>query len=424
MLRKYWPFILLGALVILFWFPVTQNNEFFYDDFDFINTFQQNKAAVGYFFAPHNEHFMPMFKFTFLIMYKLFGQNVVPYMWLLILTHIINVCLFFYLCKLIFPYAKWLPFILAVLFLSNSAYFEMLHWFTLLSYALPLLFLQISLIFLHLYMNENKKSYLFTSVACSFFIPMNNSIGFVGILFIFLYFYTIIKKRVKISELSKDFKLLWPYLAVWFFFMLPYFFLIYPQTASGSAKMLADYSKVLPNILSGVAGFLIKSWGISILMRPINIWVAGFLIFNFLVFIVFLPLYFLLNPKPERGRVLHDRGIALFSGLGALLSYGAIAVARTDLPSSAFMDWGRYQFFSVFFLIIFIGNMLPSLITVFSSVFNKQRFKYYLLFLFILYLVGQFVMIRVKSESPIRTEGLIINQDICVATSRSTSTDI
>lgn len=406
MLKKYWPFILLAFLVILFWYPVTQNNDFFYDDWGFIETFQQNKATFGYFFAPHNEHFMPMFKGIFFVMFKIFGLNIVPYMWFLILMHIINVCLFYALCKKIFPHAKWLPIILAVLVLSNSAYYEVVHWFTLLCTALSFMFLQISLLYLHLYVEQGEKKLLIISAISSFFIPMNFSLGIIGIAFIFLYYFCIIKKEFKIKEIKGYLFRLWPYLLAWFSYLSVYLLFSYASGFKAGRGIFAfNLSNALSNVLSGFGGFFIKSLGFGLLMQPINIWVAGILLFNLICLGFFLLLYFILNPRSERKRVLHDRGIALYSFLGAFISYLVIAVARTDLSSGVFLNWGRYQFFSVFFLTIFIGNMLPSLILVFSKIFNKQRVKVYLVLLFILFLIGQFVMIRAKAGSPIRTEG-------------------
>lgn len=411
MLKKYWPFILLAFLVILFWYPVTQNNDFFYDDLDFIQTFQQNQATLGYFFAPHNEHFMPMFKGIFFIMFKIFGLNIVPYMWLLILVHIINVSLFYAICKKIFPHAKWLPMILAVLVLANSTYYEVIHWFILLCTALSFMFLQISLLCLHLYIEKEEKKLLIVSVISSFFIPMNFSLGIIGIFFIFLYYFCIINKGFRIREIKDYFKLLWPYVVAWFLYLIIYLLFSHNSTfVSGKGILAFNFSDSFANVLSGFGGFFIKSLGFGLLMQPLNIWVAGILLFNLVCLAFFLILYFSLNPKKERERILHDRGIALYSFLGAFISYLVIAVARTDLSSGVFLNWGRYQFFSVFFLTIFVGNMLPSLISIFSNIFNKQRFKAYIVILFILFLVGQFVMIRAKASSPIRTEGLVPQQ--------------
>ncbi|OGC04791.1 hypothetical protein A2276_02365 [candidate division WOR-1 bacterium RIFOXYA12_FULL_43_27] len=402
MLKKYWQYILLAFLVVLFWYPVTQNNDFFMDDWGYINPIQEGRVDFGYFFTPLNEHFVPMTKAVFCLMFGIFGLNIVPYIWLLIFVHAINTGLFFYLCRLNFPSAKWLPLALAVFFLSNSAYYEVIHMISNFSMASSLMFLQISLIFLHLYVQNGNKKLLWISLVSSFFIPMNFSLGLVGIVFIAMYYFLVLRQaRIRILAF---------YVVPWLSFLTLWLIFVYPTAIAAKTGMAANYANVLPNILSGFGGFLFKSLGIGILMQPFNIWVAGFLLFNLIVFGFLLLLYFILNPKNGRGRIVHDRGIAWFSFLGALISYGAIAVARTDLPSSVFLDWGRYQFFSVFFLTIFMGNLILPLILAFSSLFNKDRLKYYFLFLFVLYLLGQFMTIRVKAESPVRTEGLIPNQ--------------
>lgn len=424
-LKKYWPYLLLAILVVIFWNPVLFNNNFFLDDWDFVHAAQAGEPTFSYLVAPHNEHFMPVFKLIFYGMFLLFGANIVPYIWLLLIVHIINTGLFYYLCKLIFPKHKHLPLYLAVFFLSNSVYFEVLHWFILLCTAMGLMFLQITLILLHKYEEKKKKEYLILSALASFFIPMNFSLGIIGIVFILLYYFLVIKKSYRIAILKKALPVFIPYFIAWAVFMvLYYFFVVTKLAAKGLSMGLLDIIlKVFERVAAGFAGFVTKTLGLEIFLHPINIWIGAWLWFNVIVFAFMLVLYFFLNRKGGRIALLNDHKLALFAFGSAFISYAVIALGRVNESPEFFLNYGRYQFFAAFFLVIFLGNLMPSLIKIFSGIFNPKRFKIYLMILFCLYLIGQLMIIREKALSGIRTEGLIINQTIYALEDRDTSKD-
>ncbi|MBI5700264.1 hypothetical protein HZC34_00240 [Candidatus Saganbacteria bacterium] len=165
--------VCLVVLIVVFWAPIMFDNEFFYDDYSFIDTFKAGTPSIGYFLKPHNEHFMPMFKGVFFSMYKIFGANIVPYMGLVIIMHVINAILIFFLLKLIFDKKKFLPFLLTLFFALNTTYYEILHWFVNTSQAIMFFFLLLTLLLFHLSeRNGNKKSVFFSrtwDIACLFF---------------------------------------------------------------------------------------------------------------------------------------------------------------------------------------------------------------------------------------------------------------
>ena len=129
-IRRNWQTILIVATVILFWWPIFYNNGFFSDDLSFLREYSGNGLRAGFVFQTYNEHYIPVFKIFFFIMFKLFGQNFAPYMAVLLLIHILNVLLFYSISKLVFKGRKLVPLLLAIAFGVSSVYFELMRWFT------------------------------------------------------------------------------------------------------------------------------------------------------------------------------------------------------------------------------------------------------------------------------------------------------
>jgi len=103
--------------------------------------------------------------------------------------------------------------------------------------------------------------------------------------------------------------------------------------------------------------------------------------------------------------VLGERGIVRFCLISALISYAAVAVTRASLGVDAFLSWGRYHYFPVFFLSILAGNAITPVYGILSKIFNRKRVMIYLALLFAIYLATQLILIRQKSFSSIRLEG-------------------
>src|SRR3989339_1010804 len=206
--------ITLILLIILFWFPICFNNEFFYDDWSSINAFKEG-VGISYFLKPSNEHFAPIAKFIVFAMFKLFYPNIVPYMIVSILFHIFNSILFFFLLRLIFKKHRFLPILLAMFFALNTTYFEILHWFACINFTLTFSFLLGTLFCMHKSVIENNKKLYWLSAVLSFFIPLNSFQGFLSIIFVPLYYFLVIKGGVSIDEIKKGLRFLLPFLAIW-----------------------------------------------------------------------------------------------------------------------------------------------------------------------------------------------------------------
>ena len=411
--KTHWQKIILALLVIVFWHPVIFNNNFFMDDWDFINTFQSGSYSFQYLFAPHNEHLMPIFKSVFFVVLSAFGTNIVPPMILAILLHILNTILFYILCSFIFKRHKWVPFLATLIWSLNSVYYEVLHWFIVINTALSVTFLMLALIFMcRFFENKNRKDY-FISILASFFIPMNFSLGILGVGFIVLFYYGVIKKSFTLSKLKEDLKFLWPYLAVWVFFLVIYYFTIYlPVTTAQIDKNFVinlNPQVILQFVTMGFLGTVIKSLALNILSHSVALLLGILLLLNLLFWLSFFALYFILNRKENRTALLGDYGIALFALGGALLSYAVLALARSFVTADALLNWGRYHYFPYFFLCIQLGNFLPAAGQILSKIFNPRRIKIYAGIFLIVFLLIHLITIHHKAFSLIRTEGLLEN---------------
>ena len=104
-----------------------------------------------------------------------------------------------------------------------------------------------------------------------------------------------------------------------------------------------------------------------------------------------------------------------FCLFGALLCYAAVGIGRSHLSKDVFLQWGRYQYFPIFFLSIFIANAALPIFQIFKKVFNPRRLFVFFAVLFVLYLAIQLVVIRQKSFSSFRTEGALPGVEFPVA---------
>lgn len=352
------------------------------------------------------------------MLYVYFGANIVPAMLLAILLHIVNTLLFFKLCSFIFKDKKWVPLVCTLLFALSSVYYEVLHWFTVINTALSLFFLLITLLYLHRFFETKIRKYYFISIISSFFIPMNFSLGILGIAFIVLYYFGILKGSFSLRTLKEDLILLAPYLVVWLLFLVIYYLLVYlPLARLNIAKNFAinlSPQVALRFIVLGLVGTITKSLALHILSHSLALLLGIILLLVLLFFTFLLILYFILNSNRERIRLLEDRGVALFAIGGALLSYGILAVARSFVEADALLNWGRYHYFPYFFICILIGAFLPSFAKVLEKFFNPRRLKIFGIVILVIFLAIQLITIRHKAFSLIRTEGILIKDSSSV----------
>lgn len=421
--------LILATLIIIFWLPICFNNEFFYDDLSFIEVFKSGSISIGYFLKPHNEHFMPLFKAVFLGMYKLFNLNIAPYMLFAIGLHVINCLLLYVLLNLIFSGRRFLLFALTLFFALNTVYYETLHWFVNTSLAFTMFFLLTTLILLHKSVTEKNKKMYYGSLITSFFIPMNSSFGLLGIIYIISYVVLILKKTAatRLSS-SKSFsrRFLIPYFLVWLSFLAIYSVFALPSVLNKPATAPAitfNLGNVFLYVLLGFVGLMIRNFAFSSLVFPYTTGLAVFLAIIFIFFALFLLLYFILNKKKERIAVFGRSPIALFALINMTLCFLVLAFTRSSLGVESFLNWGRYYYFPMLFFTLLLGVVIPQIIEIFSKVFNRDRFKVFLVIIFVVFIATHFVLLRQKAESPIRTEGALEDKNtsagIWVTTARA-----
>ncbi|MBI5700265.1 hypothetical protein HZC34_00245 [Candidatus Saganbacteria bacterium] len=136
--------------------------------------------------------------------------------------------------------------------------------------------------------------------------------------------------------------------------------------------------------------------GFAVLLTTIS------LLFGFL-----LLLYFFLNKKSDRIAVFSKNPIASFSLISIFACYLVLALGRASLEPEAFLNWGRYHYIPMFFLTILLGAIFPKILDIFGKIFDRGRLRVFFVIIFIFFLMTQFVLLRQKAQSPVRTEGRI-----------------
>jgi magnesium-transporting ATPase (P-type) len=241
---------------------------------------------------------------------------------------------------------------------------------------------------------------------------MNFSLGLLGIFFIVFYYLGVIKKTFSFKRCKEYAAFLLPYLMAWLLFAVIYYFLvIVPRSAPHSGTTLTLNLNLLTMaqfILMAFLGTISKSLALSIFSHPQALLLGILLLLNLIFLVYLLCLYFILNKRRARISLLNDWGVAFFSLGGALLSYAALSLARSNLTADALLNWGRYHYFPYFFLCIFAGNFLPPLFNILSKIFNPSRLKIFAWVILLIFLLIQLISIREKAFSFIKTEGTIL----------------
>jgi hypothetical protein len=412
-MKKTFQVVLLIAISLLAWWPVLFNNSFFADDNDIISRFHSSPSTIAYIFAPHNEHFMPMYKAVFFCLIKLFGTNIVPCMLLSIIFHTANMVLLFLLASKIFPKRKWLPFLAAVLFGVNYTLFSTLHWFILLCTIWTLFFLLLTLLLFHHSCETKSKPAYWAAVFSSFFISMNYSLGILGIVIIVLYYLFIIKKRFPwtVAEWIEDVKILFPFGIAWLSYMIIYYFSTYQQVLAsrgGRTGFDLQLGVILEFVLVGFVGALIKTLGLDFFdSGPFNLLFGLFLTFAFLGLIGRILIYYLFNIGKKRIKFFKNGNVLWFSMIGIFLCYGVCAMTRSWGGMQSFSMASRYHYWPIFFMTLIFISLVPSIVAILETRINPRRLKTFLIVLFVVYVFHHMLLINNRAFSTIRTEGRI-----------------
>lgn len=403
----YTQILILAVLIVIFWYPILFNNEFFYDDWTFIDSIKSGHLTVWAMFKANNGHFGPIFNVIAFSMHKIFGLNIVPFMCLSIFIHIIICSLILILLRQIFKKKEFLCFLLTIFFALNTVYFEILHWFSALGQAPTLMALLLTLIFMNNAFSSNDKRAYYMSLFCSFFAPMHFIVGFLSIIFICFYYFLVLNQKF-LRNFKDSLKFLLPYILIWIFYVIMYAILAVPQMVGKEATPLTfEISKIFMFMVVGFSGLLIKNIGFSPLVFPYTTGLAVFLMFFIIIISAIVLLYVALNKTKERQSIFEDKGAAWFAIIGMLLCYFILAVGRASLGIDSIANWGRYHYFTMFFLTILMGSFILQFLNIFSKIFNRNRMKILLFIIFAVFLLTHFMLIRQKSESLIRTEGYV-----------------
>ena len=298
---------------------------------------------------------------------------------------------------------------MSIIFALSTTYYEILHWFTNFGQGLTMLALLLTFVFLQKSLKQNSKIFYYLSVASSFFIPMNFSMGFLGIFFITLYLF-FGEERMKTKTTKEKILILLPYIGAWFFFLCIYLAFSYTAIINKPATaptISFNILTIIGYILIGFLGIVIKTAGFNILIFPYTTVSAILFILLFFWVLIFSLFYFTLNSRRKRIPLAAKNGVAIFALGSITLCYMSLAVTRSSLGVEAFLNWGRYHYLPYFFAMIFLGAIYNHGMEIFGQFLSKKRVKALIALILILFVINNFFLIRQKAESVIRTEGLI-----------------
>lgn len=343
---KLLPIIFLA--IFCFYFFLFRNRVWFHhDDFDFL--VGSANFNFSYLVAPHNEHFLPIFRILYYSEYSLFGLNFTPFFIISILLHLF---ILFVLYKItnILTTKKFYAYLAVFLFTINSTFFEVILWSTSQQLLLSSLFIGISFLAWLKYRQKKTNNWLITSSISSILAAFSSGFGVLYPLFISIV--SIFDK--KINKLGKLFFILSALLTLVIFW---YFAGKSLTVVTKQSLSLNDFPHVIYFILIGlIEGMLSRFFWAPftpsriaktdlILMPVLNISILIFLI------------YLLSKTGFKKGKNLFMK--VVLASL-SLFPYLAISLGRYPYGAKAAMS-ERYVYLPLFFFILFLIYQLSLL---------------------------------------------------------------
>lgn len=356
-------FWIAGSLILFIrFFILLKEMFFFHDEWTFL--YKSITDPVNFLFSSHNGHFIPLFNLIYLICYRLFRLNYVPYQFILLAFHFINAYLL-YLIIFLFTKRKILGVISFFLFLITPMYWEVLFSFSTMPTILCLTFMELAIYFLIKYRQQKKTKCLLLSAIFSFFSSISWGAGvFFPFLLLILVLENVCNKRAKLLGIM-----------IYLFFGLSSS-LIYFLFTKPSSGLTLDFEKVLKFTLTatrwGIVSFYTSSPG---LLKIFMLVVLFFLISGF------IALKGEINRKKILRGLLEYKFVLFFLIVCFVYIYVLSAVSRYQIDMELAKS-SRYTYVPLFFFLSI--NML--VFNVFASFFSKiikSLFFVYFLFLVI-----------------------------------------
>ncbi len=162
------------AVIFLFWFFLTKNNYFHWDEWHFLMSFNQPVAL--FLTKPYGEHYLPLNLLNHYLFFRFFGLNNSPFQISVIIFHIINT---FLLYKIIFRETNKFALALLglILFGISNVYNEDLIWSQGVSSVGSAMLISLAFLTFLNFQKHEKNVWLFVSLISLVLSPLFNAFG-------------------------------------------------------------------------------------------------------------------------------------------------------------------------------------------------------------------------------------------------------
>jgi len=336
-------------IIFAFYFFLFKDRVWFFND-SFNDLLDASQTPLTFILSPYNEHWIPISKIFYLILFKLFKLNFTYYFIISILLHLLNILVLYKISKFLTK-SNYFSNLVLFLYSVNVNFFEIILWGT---FDILLCTLFIGLAFLFWLRNKLSLSVIFAICAA-----LSNGMG-LGYPLV-LSFLSLIKGK---SDRRKAI-----IYAISGFFILSLYFIFSKQNLDGVNFIKIFYFLYIGLVYGLFLRFFFPLFPTRFLVLNnliLPILIASIVIFSYLIFTktkLFLKITMLVN---------------------IVYLYLIISLKRATIsPWEAVAE--RYQYIPLFFLIIYLVSQL--------SLLKKQKWlKPFCIFFVVYYLLTQSIV--------------------------------
>ena len=374
-----WLLIFFLLIFCFYFFLFKDRVWFFNDDFDFL-VGNLNFSSI-YLFLPHNEHFIPIHKLLFHVMFSFFSLNFTPYFILSVCLHLLNLLILWFIIKRLTD-NKFFAYLAVLLFSVKVTFFEVIlqNNFSALFCSL---FMGVTFLFWLKLRQKPEIKYLLIIISSLFaaFLSFSVALGYPLVLAFISYFDKKSAEKIALIFLALEIVMI----CVYFYFNGGESFSLWPSFIQISLFLYTGLVEAL-TLRFLFPLFPTRFLGLNQVLMP----------FLIIVSFLFLGLIFILSSLKSKEKLF----LKIVLLLNIIYPYVLMSLKRAGLsPKEALAE--RYAYIPLFFLVIFIVYQL-------SLLKPKKWYKtVYLIFIFY-FLAAQSLVFYKRSY--IFTKQMIINK--------------
>lgn len=383
-LTKYIP-VLIIFLALYAWFPIFQT-FFARDDWHVLQKIVNSNNLTSFLFTPHNEHYTPFFNLLFIVCQKAFGLESIYWILCRIVLFVVSLILILVFLKI---YFKDLNIVVLVfsLYALNSIYYEVLGWNMISCFMISFVFILGSIILLEYYLGNKHYIYLIISAIFTLLSALSFSTGILAVPLIIVYYILVKNPFYSITEFRRKItiylKIAIPYITGFIiYFMSSYYFAfkqIYIRMTNANEYKTTLISLDIFKIIHGLIVMFAQS--IIYMIRNSFLYknnVVKFMQFNSyylsLVVIIVLMVVIIMFFKSNKNIIKNVKvRLFIFSIIFSSSFYILVLITRMPYGIEYVSTYGRYQYFSLFGIIVCIGIVIEYII---NKLLNKKYIKY------------------------------------------------